>query len=68
MVLKTDDTVWVTGWNKYGQLGDGTNDDMLEFKKVEFKKDTSGQCDTKGMLGLGFQYDTEIVCIRSVCV
>ena len=24
MVLKTDGTVWATGLNKYGQLGDGT--------------------------------------------
>ena len=23
MVLKTDGTVWATGWNDYGQLGDG---------------------------------------------
>ncbi|AEC01473.1 fimbrillin family protein [Parasphaerochaeta coccoides] len=27
MILKTDDTLWATGWNNVGQLGDGTTDD-----------------------------------------
>ena len=34
MVLKTDRTVWATGWNKYGQLGDGTTTDKNTFVNV----------------------------------
>ena len=34
MVLKTDGTVWVTGYNKYGQLGDGTTSNKRNFVKV----------------------------------
>ena len=63
MVLQKDGTVWATGWNEYGQLGDGTTTDKLSFVQV-----FSGQCVTKGMLGLGFQCDTKIMCIRPVCV
>ena len=34
MVLKTYGTVWATGRNIYGQLGDGTKSDKLKFVKV----------------------------------
>ena len=34
MVLKTDGSVWGTGKNYYGQLGDGTRTDRKVFKKV----------------------------------
>ena len=34
MVLKTDGTVWTTGWNRFGQLGDGTTRDKSGFVKV----------------------------------
>ena len=34
MVLKTDGTVWTTGWNIRGQLGDGTTRDKRNFVKV----------------------------------
>ena len=34
MVLKADGTVWATGSNKYGQLGDGTTSNMANFVKV----------------------------------
>ena len=34
MVLKTDGTVWVTGWNQYGQLGDGTKISKRSFTEV----------------------------------
>ena len=34
MVLKTDGTVWATGWNQYGQLGDGTASAERSFVKV----------------------------------
>ena len=34
MVLKKDGTVWATGWNKYGQLGDGSTIDRSNFVKV----------------------------------
>ena len=34
MVLKKDGTVWATGWNKYGQFGDGTKLDKRKFVKV----------------------------------
>ena len=34
MVLKTDGTVWSTGYNGDGQLGDGTREDKSSFVKV----------------------------------
>ena len=34
MVLKTDGSVWVTGGNYFGQLGDHTNTDRHSFVKV----------------------------------
>ena len=34
MVLKTDGTVWATGDNGYGQLGDGTTNEKRNFVKV----------------------------------
>ena len=34
MVLKTDDTVWVTGRNHYGQLGDGSISTRNIFVRV----------------------------------
>ena len=34
MVLKADGTVWATGDNRYGQLGDGTTNDKTSFVKV----------------------------------
>ena len=38
MVLKTDGTVWATGDNECGQLGDGT-----QVNKYTFVKVSSGQ-------------------------
>ena len=34
MVVKEDGTVWATGCNTYGQLGDGTRTDKSSFVKV----------------------------------
>ena len=34
MVLKKIGTVWTTGWNVYGQLGDGSTTDRQSFVKV----------------------------------
>ena len=34
MVLKADGTVWATGYNRYGQLGDGTTSSKDSFVKV----------------------------------
>ena len=34
MVLQKDGSVWTTGRNSYGQLGDGTTSNMRHFKKV----------------------------------
>ena len=34
VVLKADGTVWATGYNGYGQLGDGTGEDKRSFVKV----------------------------------
>ena len=34
MVLKEDGSVWSTGWNKYGQLGDGSTTDKTSFIQV----------------------------------
>ena len=34
MVLKADGTVWATGWNRHGQLGDGTTWAKRDFTKV----------------------------------
>ena len=34
MVLKTNGTVWATGYNYWGQLGDGTTTDRRSFVKV----------------------------------
>ena len=42
MVLKYDGTVWATGDNKYGELGDGTTTNRRAFVQVV----SSGQCGT----------------------
>ena len=34
MVLKRDGTVWTTGFNPQGQLGDGTTEGKINFVKV----------------------------------
>ena len=34
ILLKTDGSVWATGQNNCGQLGDGTMTDRTEFKKI----------------------------------
>ena len=34
LVLKTDDTVWATGMNGNGELGDGTTSDKNTFVEV----------------------------------
>ena len=47
-----DGSLWTAGGNKWGQLGDGKNEDRLTFVKVL----PSGQCDSKVMF------------IESVCV
>ena len=35
LVLKSDGTVWATGYNNYGQLGDGTTVNSNSFHKVK---------------------------------
>lgn len=32
--IKSDGTLWATGWNEYGQVGDGTNDNKNILTKV----------------------------------
>ena len=44
MLLKTDGSLWATGYNREGQFGDGNTTKLLAFKKVVL----SGQCCTKG--------------------
>ena len=34
MVIKGDGTVWATGYNTYGELGDGTTSDKRRFVEV----------------------------------
>ena len=34
VVLTQTGNVWVTGWNKYGQLGDGSNEDRTRFRSA----------------------------------
>ena len=41
MILKQDSSVWATGDNRYGQLGDGTTVHKEGFVKVF----PAGQCD-----------------------
>merc|ERR1712159_671923 len=36
MVIKSDGTLWATGFNEYGQLGDGTNTDKKSFAQITF--------------------------------
>ena len=40
MLLKSDNTVWSAGWNRDGQLGDGTNSNRNVFTMA---KDITGQ-------------------------
>ena len=42
MMLKQDGSVWATGYNRNGQLGDGTTTSKTSFVKVV----SSGQCRT----------------------
>ena len=42
MVLKEDGSVWATGGNAFGQLGDGTKEARSTYVQVAL----SGQCDT----------------------
>ena len=51
MVLKQDGTVWATGDNAYGQLGNGTKTDRNKkpYRLTFVKVVPSGQCYTKGM-------------------
>ena len=37
LILTHQGRVWATGWNKYGQLGDGTQDDDNKFFKVIYE-------------------------------
>ena len=48
MILKSDGTVWSTGKNDKGQLGDGTNTNRVNFVKA---KDLSGQRGTHAWIG-----------------
>ena len=41
MVLNKDNTVWVTGWNRYGQLGDGSYNNKNKFEQVVGTWDTA---------------------------
>ncbi len=34
LILKKDSTLWATGWNEYGQLGTGDNNDRHGFEMV----------------------------------
>ena len=34
MVLKLDGSVWATGWNQYGQLGDGFTADRIKYVQI----------------------------------
>jgi len=34
LFIKTDGTLWGTGWNYYGQLGDGTPTERNTFEQV----------------------------------
>ena len=34
LVLKQDGSVWATGWNEYGQLGDGSTSDRTKYIEV----------------------------------
>ena len=34
MALAQDGSVWATGWNEYGQLGDGSTTNRRNFVKV----------------------------------
>ena len=37
LILTKPGRVWATGWNKYGQLGDGSTDDRTKFLQVYYK-------------------------------
>ena len=41
MVLKKDGSVWATGYNKHGQLGNGTTNNKNEFTQVIDKEATA---------------------------
>ena len=39
MALKEDGSVWGTGWNEFGQLGDGTTTDRSHYVQVVLRSD-----------------------------
>ena len=55
MVLKTDGTVWATGWNEYGQLGDRTKVEKETFVKVSSGWRFTIRWTTGGMRGEGMR-------------
>ena len=59
MVLNTNGSVWTTGRNEYGQLGDGTWDDRNSFEKVV---SLSGQLG-EGGAGMGVLCLCVCVCV-----
>ena len=34
LVISYDGSVWGAGWNEYGQLGDGTKEDRVQYKRL----------------------------------
>ena len=62
MILKSDGTVWSTGKNDKGHLGDGTNTNRVNFVKA---KDLSGQRGTHAWVGLRTHTQAHTACTHT---
>ena len=54
-ILKNDGSLWMVGHNDYGQIGDGTTEDITTFTKITIG---SGSTDVNPVSRINYQKDT----------